>query len=431
VGDVGKVRKKLMSMRWIFVWIYVLPMAALAQQGILFEQGMSWAKILEKAKRENKFIFVDCYATWCGPCKKMDKEVYPEKAAGLAFNGRFISVKMQMDSSRMDGVASKAAYGDAHEIKEQYKPEGYPTFLFFDPDGRLTYRAVGERDLKAFIDLANMVTDPQQNYYLLLQRFRQGDRAPDHMMRAAIKGLELGDTLNAQRIAETYLATYFMDKSFSRDRIDFMRRFTRATTDPGFAFFYANADTIDAVEQNGEFVQGFVHALIFKEEVLPVMVQDSSSGESPDWQGLYHNISGKYGNYYAQRVIVAARSSWGLWRKDWAMYTKYLVQFMEHYCPKKAPLLDLALNNYAWAVFTYSSDRHELEEALEWTGRAILIDPHPDYMDTYANLLYKLGQRDKAMEWEAIAVKMDPGSQEKADNATRMKEGTPTWPKLR
>ena len=44
-------------------------------KGIHFEQGLSWKDILAKAKAEHKYIFVDCYATWCGPCKYMDKNV--------------------------------------------------------------------------------------------------------------------------------------------------------------------------------------------------------------------------------------------------------------------------------------------------------------------------------------------------------------------
>jgi thiol:disulfide interchange protein len=44
-------------------------------KGINFENNLSWEQVKEKAKAENKYIFVDCYATWCGPCKAMDKEV--------------------------------------------------------------------------------------------------------------------------------------------------------------------------------------------------------------------------------------------------------------------------------------------------------------------------------------------------------------------
>ena len=57
-------------------------------QGILFEtDGLQ--KALAKARKENKAVFVDCYTSWCGPCKMMSSKVFPDKQAGDFFNPRF------------------------------------------------------------------------------------------------------------------------------------------------------------------------------------------------------------------------------------------------------------------------------------------------------------------------------------------------------
>ena len=47
-------------------------------QGIEFEKG-TFAEVLAKARKENKMVFMDCYTTWCGPCKKLEKAVFPQK----------------------------------------------------------------------------------------------------------------------------------------------------------------------------------------------------------------------------------------------------------------------------------------------------------------------------------------------------------------
>src|SRR5688500_13575445 len=65
-------------------------------QGIQFDQG-SWADIKAKAKAEKKPIFVDAYTTWCGPCKKMAKEVFTQEAIGSYFNSTFINYQMDME----------------------------------------------------------------------------------------------------------------------------------------------------------------------------------------------------------------------------------------------------------------------------------------------------------------------------------------------
>src|ERR1044072_3274365 len=71
-------------------------------QGIKWTDSLTWQQIKEKAKKENKYIFVDCFTTWCRPCKKMDKDVYTNDSVGALLNEKFISVKVQMDATKAD-----------------------------------------------------------------------------------------------------------------------------------------------------------------------------------------------------------------------------------------------------------------------------------------------------------------------------------------
>ncbi len=62
--------------------IFVLFFSVLGfSQGIVFEQG-TWKEVLEKAKQTNKPIFIDVYTSWCGPCKKMSKDIFPLAEVG-------------------------------------------------------------------------------------------------------------------------------------------------------------------------------------------------------------------------------------------------------------------------------------------------------------------------------------------------------------
>jgi len=58
-------------------------------QGIEFEPG-SWKEVLEKAQQTNKPIFVDVYTSWCGPCKKMSKDIFPLAEVGKVYNENLI-----------------------------------------------------------------------------------------------------------------------------------------------------------------------------------------------------------------------------------------------------------------------------------------------------------------------------------------------------
>ena len=63
---------------------------------IVFELG-NLESVLQKAAKENKLIFIDAYTTWCGPCKKMSKEVFTTDTVANYFNRTFVNYKFDME----------------------------------------------------------------------------------------------------------------------------------------------------------------------------------------------------------------------------------------------------------------------------------------------------------------------------------------------
>src|SRR5438105_903166 len=58
----------------LIMFVPILIYAQKGYKGIKFTEGISWEQVKAKAKAESKYIFIDAYATWCGPCMKMDKK---------------------------------------------------------------------------------------------------------------------------------------------------------------------------------------------------------------------------------------------------------------------------------------------------------------------------------------------------------------------
>ncbi|HEY0896201.1 MAG TPA: thioredoxin fold domain-containing protein, partial [Sphingobacteriaceae bacterium] len=114
-----------------------------AQNGVAFTKGLSWAQIKEKAKTEQRYIFVDTYTTWCLPCKEMEKEIFPQPAVGAFFNANFINVALQLDVTKKDNEEVKRRYEDARYFLNTYKIRSFPTYLFFDPYGELVHTING------------------------------------------------------------------------------------------------------------------------------------------------------------------------------------------------------------------------------------------------------------------------------------------------
>src|SRR5258708_2702392 len=87
---------------------------------IKFITNMTYEQSQNKAKKERKVIFMDCYTTWCGPCKYMAKNIFPLKETGDAVNPNFISVSVQLDTSKSDSDTTRGWYTDAHNILTMY-----------------------------------------------------------------------------------------------------------------------------------------------------------------------------------------------------------------------------------------------------------------------------------------------------------------------
>ncbi|UZJ66429.1 thioredoxin family protein [Sphingobacterium sp. KU25419] len=97
----------------------------------------------EKAAKENKFIFVDCFTTWCGPCKYMTSTIFPQAKVGDFFQCQIYQCQNPMDKTEVDNEEVKSWYTEADRFAKDYKVVAYPTFLIFDSKGKLVHRIVG------------------------------------------------------------------------------------------------------------------------------------------------------------------------------------------------------------------------------------------------------------------------------------------------
>ena len=102
------------------------------QSGIQFVQ-LPLEEALKQAKAENKLVFLDCYTSWCGPCRMMASKVFTQKAVGDLFNERFVNLKMDMEK------------GAGVDVAKRYNVSAYPTMLLLDGDGQVVYKIIGAR----------------------------------------------------------------------------------------------------------------------------------------------------------------------------------------------------------------------------------------------------------------------------------------------
>jgi thioredoxin 1 len=91
----------------------------------------TWTEALKQAAAQNKYIFVDAYATWCGPCKMMKATSFKNGKAAALFNQNFVNVALDMEK------------GNNPQLAQQWGMRAYPTLIVFDSKGKIVLNTVG------------------------------------------------------------------------------------------------------------------------------------------------------------------------------------------------------------------------------------------------------------------------------------------------
>ncbi|MDE6377935.1 MAG: thioredoxin family protein, partial [Duncaniella sp.] len=110
-------------------------------QGIDFlPAGSTLAEAVAKAKAEGKLVFLDCYTSWCGPCKMMSSKIFPTQEVGDFMNPKFVSIKIDMEK------------GEGPSLVEKLQVSAYPTFIIFNGEGDEVGRFLGGSDAARFME---------------------------------------------------------------------------------------------------------------------------------------------------------------------------------------------------------------------------------------------------------------------------------------
>lgn len=113
--------------------------------GIHFFKG-TWEEAQAKAKAENKLIFLDAYAAWCGPCKTLSKRYFSKESVGSFYNTHFINYKMDMEK-----------HADGPRLAKKFGLKAYPTLYFLKAES-IVRTSLGLIDDIQLIKIAEEVT---------------------------------------------------------------------------------------------------------------------------------------------------------------------------------------------------------------------------------------------------------------------------------
>lgn len=356
--------------------LLLLTATILSAQGISFEKG-SWDEVVKKAKAENKFIFVDAYAEWCGPCKKMAKEVFTENSVGSYFNKNFVCYKFDMEK------------GEGPKFAKNYTVAAYPTLLFFNPAGELIHKAVGGRDSETFVSLGADAMNTEKQVYTMKKKFEAGEKSQE-FLSSYINAL-LNASEDAGDVAELYFNNISKEDWTSMDNFMLIYR-TQASLDSKiFNHILANKSAFEK-SIGKEYVDMFI-GQVYNQEIAKV----SEEKDQVAADELKLNMKKNLGTN-AESMIAYLDLNFNMGTDN---ELKFANVYFEKYCEDAA-----MLNTFAWYYFENEKDKTKLKAALKWIDKSIKLDKNWQSLDTRANLHYVLGNKKAALADAKEAVKM-------------------------
>ena len=163
--------------------------------------------------------------------------------------------------------------------------------------------------------------------------------------------------------------------------------------------------------------------IIIREVVVPYFLQ--SAKKDPDWRKIDAGLRRKYPGSAAE-VLARSKVIWYRQQGKWDQFQYAIVNYMHKY-GKSVP--DESLNDYAWTVFQNCPDLKCVAEALNWSRQSFKKVATPGYIDTYANLLYKLGKKNEAILWEQKAKNLAVEAEQQGyqDVIDKINKNEKTW----
>ncbi|MCW5908042.1 MAG: DUF255 domain-containing protein [Chitinophagales bacterium] len=350
-------------------------------QGIEFQHDKTFKEILDMAKAQDKIIFMDCYTAWCGPCKRLAAQVFPDSAVGVYFNEHFINSKFDMEK------------GEGPEIASRYGIRAYPTLLWLDSKGEVVHKIVGGLDAAGLIQNGKKANDPSPG---LLNALRKQYEAGGREVSL------LSDYLNALNNAgEDYSEVFkeYMNKLTQKDLSESKHNqtvfnLTKDIKSPGLDYLLKNKDYVSSLVGSDAY-NGKMYMIAVKAVDDAVRSKDVTL-----FNDALTLIKNNKGADAAEKTLVLSMGYYSR-MNDWSNYDKSATAYIKKYAAKNAQML----NDVAWTYYLNVDEKAQLGKAAKWAYEALSIDNKYTFNLTYAYLLYKLNdlkEAEKACDYAII-----------------------------
>ncbi|MCS7019206.1 MAG: thioredoxin domain-containing protein [Cytophagales bacterium] len=364
----------------------------LQAQGIAFIKG-KWQEVLAKAQAENKPIFVDFYAEWCGPCRFMSKNVFTDTEVAEYYNQHFISVKIDAEK-------------EEPELVRASQIEAYPSLYYFSPDGKVINKNIGALDKESFIAFGKKVITGQALAKEIPVLKAKYNANPNDMVAAqnylrALAQTDAGGVEEAA-IARQYLAKLSEAQLQEEANWHIIQKFVTDIESREFKYVLHNAQLF--AEKYGKSLEDFVIKQM--DAYLTTAIQEKNAAKANQVKDLYiklmqaTNPQAREAGFYAG--IVEMFYQQGIQNEP--EYLNAMIDWMENYnLNARDELMRRSLE-----IATRSKETIVLQKAKEWSAKAIQLQEDAVACYVHAVVLEQLGDKKNAKIFAEKALQMHP-----------------------
>ncbi len=381
-------------MKSIFSFLLIVFLAAnVGAQGIEFFHG-SWDEAIAESKKTGKPLFVDAFAEWCGPCKRMAATTFKDASAGEFFNKNFINVKM--DAEKGDGLT----------FRKKYPISAYPTLFFISDGGEVIHKAVGGQDVNGLLKLGAAALGKVDYSKDLGAEYEKGNRDPQ-LMLDYLKALNKSGK-SSLKVANEYLRT---QKDLSTE---FNLRFIHeAATE-------ADSRIFDLLIENQTSIGKLVGLDALRSRILAAC--ENTAKKAVEFQNaeLLADAKAKMAKHYPeQSEAFAAKADLDFFKATGD--AKNFVKACDQYAKKVANGDAKGLNKLANDILIlFSSDEKCMKVAEKYAKDAAKAGNSHEYYLTYANILLKNGKKKDALAAAEKAVELGKAAGNGAERQAEM-----------
>ncbi|GGG57874.1 thioredoxin family protein [Epilithonimonas arachidiradicis] len=379
-----------------FFFILFVSQLIFSQQSIKFEDS-NFAAILAKAKAEKKLVFMDAYASWCGPCKLMEKNVFTDKDVADFYNKNFINARVDMEK------------GEGRDLAMKYGVRSYPTFLFLNGEGEIVGKELGYIQSKEFLALGQKNNNPELVSTNLKEEFLKGKLDQTGLLNFI--NLYAGkDPALAKQASEKYFANK-KDKTFTGEEVNALLSFTQSVDDANYKVFVANKAEITKLLPENNYKQFDNYLKLMK---LVTSATDEKTKTIDDAKVLKDG-EGLFPKDELVKSLNVYKLNYYSAHENFPAYEKTALEYYKN--PDEFNNTELLAA--ASTIGEKSTDVKSLQTAARWAEKVVMSQESYDSTSILATLYDKLGKKEEAKMFAGMAANF---AKEENKDATKMNE---------